>query len=66
MSARSKNAMQNDGGPRMAGPHTHNPTFLVTGSLKNKLPEMFVVTYSPFFKRFRGHPAASKSEVIDF
>ena len=39
---------------------------LVTGSLKNKLPEMFVVTYSPFFKRFREHQAPRKSEVIDF
>jgi hypothetical protein len=39
---------------------------LVTGSLENKLPEMFVVTYSPFFKRFREHQAPRKSEVIDF
>ena len=39
---------------------------LVTGSLKNKLPDMFVVTYSPFFQRFREHPAPRKSEVIDF
>jgi len=66
ISVRSKNAMQNDCGPRIAGPQNHNRTFLVTGSLKIKLPEMFVVTYSPFFKRFRGHAAASKSEVIDF
>jgi len=66
ISLRSINAMQNDGGPRIAGPCNHNRTFLVTGSLKNKLPEMFVVTYSPFFKRFREHQASRKSEVIDF
>jgi hypothetical protein len=41
-------------------------TFLATLSLKNIPPEMLKVTISELFKRFHGHAAARKSEVIDF
>jgi hypothetical protein len=41
-------------------------TFLATLSLKTIPPEMLKVTISKLFKRFHGHAAARKSEVIDF
>jgi len=41
-------------------------TFLGTLSLKKTPPEMLKVTISELFKRFHGHAAAIKSEVIDF
>ena len=41
-------------------------TFLGTLSLKKIPPEMLKVTIPELFKRFHGHAAASKSEVIDF
>ena len=41
-------------------------TFMATRSLEKSPPEMLKVTISELFKRFHGHAAASKSEVIDF
>jgi hypothetical protein len=39
---------------------------MATRSLEKSPPEMLKVTISELFKRFHGHAAASKSEVIDF
>jgi hypothetical protein len=41
-------------------------TFLGTLGVEKGPPEMLKVTILELFKAFRGHAAASESEVIDF